>query len=66
MLLIFGTLMHTEIIVFPCLGFDKNTRKALDELTAASSQHVVNDKVKFLGDSNPSSEDYLKDKDTVQ
>ena len=28
-MLIFGTLMHTEIIVFPCFGFDRNTRKAL-------------------------------------
>ena len=30
-LLIFGTLMHTEIIIFPCLGFNKNTKKAIME-----------------------------------
>lgn len=39
-MLIFGTLWYNEIIVLPCLGFDRNTKVKLAERQKRLPSHV--------------------------
>ena len=58
LLLIFGTLMHTEIIVFPCLGFNKNTRKNLKDSGKYEVNTPQSDQKQFLDKVTHSSETF--------
>ncbi|CAI2368756.1 unnamed protein product [Moneuplotes crassus] len=40
-LLIIGTLIHTEVIIFPFFGFNKNTQKSKEDMT--KQKHNVNE-----------------------